>query len=313
MATTPNLSLYLWEPNEDFSGSQLQSNWKAIDRHDHGANGGAKLTSESLGKEIVTTEKIAEGAVTEVKLDSSIAHGIVPLGAVIAWYPPKEVNIPGGAFEICDGREWKAITNSLGYSSGKIPDLRNKFILGGTVAGIEGGVEKINFAHSHSVLPHSHSIPQHTHNISTDGAHNHGFFGEYQGYGGEYKSVEVTLKQHYTGPPGFKEEREFEEALEREAIILKAHFESGEPWGAKNFSIDQVRQRLKDEGKNKGEEEVSPLEIVCGTKGAHNHGGSTELSAPANTGSETALTNNELGEKNIMPPYYSMVYIMRVR
>lgn len=76
-------------------------------------------------------------------------YGTFPLGGIIMWSGPSSA-IPDG-WAVCDGR------NVNGYST---PDLRNRFILGGTSAGARGG--------STSVTITVDNLPSHSHLYAGD-------------------------------------------------------------------------------------------------------------------------------------------------
>lgn len=252
MFTTPNMSLVAWDQGlDDYDWDQLANNWVAVDQHDHSTGRGAKIPSGGIQDNAIITTKIQDGSVVQSKLaDNSvggpqiinnsvgtaeiadgavttpkIANGAVtsqkldpnflPLGTVIAWYRPSStVTLPTG-WEVADGRSWATVTNDWGVSTGNMPDLRNKFILGaattgtGTIPstppdiGVAGGAHTRALSHTHTTqghahahnhfvnnhshtigphqhtVPHSHTVNPHSHGISPAGAHNHGLSWRY--------------------------------------------------------------------------------------------------------------------------------------
>lgn len=86
--------------------------------------------------EAITTEQIADGAVTTVKLDPTAG---LPVGGVVMWWG-EEVDVPDG-FEVCDG---ELPTTPGALLVGPKPDLRDRVPVGlGTMAttvGETGGV-----------------------------------------------------------------------------------------------------------------------------------------------------------------------------
>ena len=103
------------------------------------------VLTDSIGNLQVTTEKIADRSVTAQKLAASI--NFFPTGGIVMWSGSTS-NIPSG-WALCDG------------SSGT-PDLRNRFIYGGSLTpGQTGGYETVKLnvsnlpAHNHKYV-HSH-------------------------------------------------------------------------------------------------------------------------------------------------------------
>lgn len=84
MIVTPNMGLIAWDQvNDTFSHQQLAANFIALDSHDHSPGKGKLIQSGGLAPlsvsaanlqdDVLTTEKIAEGAVTTSKLaDGSV-------------------------------------------------------------------------------------------------------------------------------------------------------------------------------------------------------------------------------------------------
>lgn len=316
---TPNIGLEAWDlGTDDFDHSQLANNWVAIDNHDHTPGRGLRISSPAIAPLNVLTEhiallnitqpllatpsvgtaqlfphsvtkeilaepavyaaNIANQQVTYEKLDPTV----LPLGSVIMWYRKSgETNLPGGGWEICDGRAWSSITNSLGYTTGTIPDLRDSFAIGADINGIVapsigagGGSNERNFAHSHNVDAHFHGVPSHSHGISLDGNHTHGFLGEDSNY-------HQLVQQLVRAPVA---ETEVRDALFNPGISLARTHES-------------VIQ------------EPSPLQYT----GAHSHGGATGASPEFSTTSTGTGTDTQLGDVDIRPSYVALLYIMRCR
>lgn len=316
MIETPNIGLEVWDQGkDDFSHSELASNWVAIDNHDHSPGRGAQLGSSSIKPgaittvllaaesvaagnikdEAVGTEQLAPNSVTSAIIapggveGSNIATGAVsadkleagvqPLGTVVMWYRKSgTTNLPGGGWEICDGRPWSEITNSLGYSTGHIPDMRNAMALGadingevGPSIGVPGGNNTVNLAHAHSVNSHTHGVPSHVHGIAADGNHGHGF----KAVDGNYYPAYSRFVRATGGNPPY-------------AGVL----------------------HLPQDPDSPGESEIpAPLEFT----GEHNHTGATAGSAPLNTAASGATTDNRLGGVDIRSQNVSLLFIMRVR
>lgn len=70
--TTANMGLTKWTAlNDHFNHSQLSDNFQAIDDHDHTTGKGLPVPSGGIASLAITTDKIADGAVTNAKLDIS--------------------------------------------------------------------------------------------------------------------------------------------------------------------------------------------------------------------------------------------------
>jgi hypothetical protein len=197
MINTPHMGLNAWDLGEDdFDHAQLASNFVTIDNHNHESGRGLPIGTNAIAAKAITTTQLAEeavhsgnvqkGAIGSEQIDSLF----LPLGVVIPWYTQGST-APGGGWEVCDGRAWSGITNSMGYSTGNLPDLRNKFVLGANLSGSpaegsSGGASTISLAHAHAVESHTHTVGSHTHSVvdhshsiglttSSDGDHRHGF------------------------------------------------------------------------------------------------------------------------------------------
>lgn len=224
--TTTNMGLKAWDLGTDpYSHSDLAGNMAAIDVHDHTSGKGVQIPTAGIANNAVTSAKIADGtivtadladnSVTSAKIvDGAIAtadiangaitaakiaagtitadklsSGVVLKGQVIAWYRVDPgVSLPA-SYEVCDGRAWSGVTNTLGpgdtnWTSGNMPDLRNKFILGAAISGTgsgtstppviggTGGSHTSDLSHTHTVASHTHTGPSHTH---TGPSHSHTF------------------------------------------------------------------------------------------------------------------------------------------
>jgi hypothetical protein len=183
---TANMGLRAWDEGDDlYSHGELATNFVTIDQHDHTAGKGVRLVTGSYTDRSVTRIKIALGAVGADEIEDGVigsdklTEGIVPLGIVDFWYrqSPTE-DVPTG-YEICDGRPWSTITNDLGYTTGNIPDLIDKFVLGAhptatPAIGGTGGSNTVDLSHTHTVTSHTHGVPAHAHTVP---AHSHGVNG----------------------------------------------------------------------------------------------------------------------------------------
>jgi hypothetical protein len=323
---TSNMGLIAWDLGDDpYDHSQLANNWTAVDTHDHTPGKGKLIPTQGIQDAAVTTAKIADGAVTPAKIpndsitstqlatnavgtveiqDASItkpklAAGIItgdiiepqflPIGTVIAWYRPNTgVAFPSGGWEVCDGRSWSLITNVWGVSTGNIPDLSNKFILGAGTTNLGTGASQnpdigtvgvvthtTSLAHSHTVNSHSHTVNSHAHVINSDGSHSH----DYSAGGGAVDppapitadSMQSNANRgndnYATGTPGVAE-----------AFAYKAHTHYGR----------------------------------TAANGSHSHGGTTAATS-GTTDAQTPGTDSQLGTLDKRPAYVGLLYIMKVR
>lgn len=124
-----------------------------------------------------------------------------PIGTIIMW--PAPTNPSSLYWRECNGQtllksEFPELFNLLNTTYGPatateftIPDLREKFVRGGSVAGETGGADTVTLtvpnlpAHTHDISSHSHNIGSHTHNITaqnqnalTSEAGDHSHFGD---------------------------------------------------------------------------------------------------------------------------------------
>lgn len=97
----------------------------------------------------ITAEKIAEGA---------IPPG-VPVGTVISWWrTDASTPLPAGEWAFADG----SIVNDPAspINGKKLPDLRNRFVMGvdSSQIGTNGGANSLEMSHSHTVNSHTHTV-----------------------------------------------------------------------------------------------------------------------------------------------------------
>jgi len=82
--------------------------------------GDNSVTSAQIADDNITTAKIAANAITTAKLDSTVSNSLVPIGGIIMW-SGSVATIPSSSWKLCDG-------------SNGTPDLRNRFVVGASVA-----------------------------------------------------------------------------------------------------------------------------------------------------------------------------------
>jgi hypothetical protein len=321
---TSNMGLITWDQGADpYDHAQLASNWIAVDTHDHSTGRGRQVPSAGIVDAAITSAKIADGAVIPTKIpDASITQAklavnsvgsaqiidgsvgapeildgsvgvaeldpnIVPLGTVIAWYRPNTgVSLPGGGWEVCDGRAWNTVSNAWGVSAGFMPDLRNKFILGAALTnigtgftqnpdiGMAGGTHSNDLTHGHTVNAHSHTVNAHSHVITADGNHFH-YYGSDNG--------SLTPPANPVGPTVQSIANRGNDNYQTAAAVAEAFaYKNHNHYGNTSLTPD------------------------------HTHGGSTGNATPG-TDSQSPGTNSQLGIQDNRPAYVGLLYIMRVR
>lgn len=215
MFLTINMGLTAWDQGGDpYDHNQLSNNFQKIDTHDHASGNGTQIPSGGLRDRSVTTTKIALQAVTAAELsDNSVSNAklqdnsvdsdkladdsvdtdkivdgavtadkidpdFLPIGTVLMWGLADD--LPGGGWEVMDGRPWSAISNAMGYTTGNIPDMRNRFPLGAALSGTGTGTttppgQNATGGSQSTDLTHSHTVSAHTHTITAGGLHKHMF------------------------------------------------------------------------------------------------------------------------------------------
>lgn len=239
--------------------------------------------TENIKPEAITDSLVKKETLTIDKFDP----GILPLGSVYLWWRyPGDTRVPGSLWEICDGRPWSEISNTLGpggapLTNGSIPDMRNHYPFGADLngsgapaIGAAGGAATANFAHIHDVRPHVHTVGNHTHGIFSDGGHGHNFVGN----------------QLRSRPNAFEE-----------GVTFKDVFD-----GNKSNSS----QSLYVAGFNSG---GADIEAPMSVSGAHSHTGVTGSAGAMATSAEGGATDSRLGTVSLNPPNVAFLFIMRVR
>lgn len=319
------MSLTIWDQGTDFyDHAQLANNWVTVDGHDHTPGKGKQIGTAAIADAAVTTQKIADNAITGQKIpDGSITQtelannsvgsaqiidgsvgtneildgsvtapkfdpDFLPIGTVIAWYRPNTgVNLPAGGWEVCDGRNWSSITNAWGVSTGTIPDLRNKFILGAALTNNGTGVTQnpdigqvgavthtTDLTHSHTVASHFHTVSSHAHTINPDGAHYH-YYGSDAGTLTPPTAPTIPIQQSIANRGNDNYQTASPIA---EAFAYKNHIHYGN----------------------------------TAQQADHSHGGTTAAASPT-TDSKSPTTDSQLGTHDKRPAYVGLLYIMRVR
>jgi hypothetical protein len=317
MQNTNNMGLVIWDqPQTDkFSHTDYDNNLTKIDQHDHTTGKGVQIPTAGIAPQAIDntrlapnavqqaniapgavgTTQIAAGAVTADKLavgdldfanitPGSVDPNFMPLGTIMMWWRPSGSSLlPGGDWEICDGRPWANVANAWGLTTGNMPDLRNRFPLGadinGSVApviGATGGSNTINVSHHHTVNPHHHHTPPHQHGIGPDGGHYHTLLSGYH----------LAMRQNCF-PVG---------------ITVK---------DTSNVNQNNNKYSLYIQGYNSATTDFqTDMDVV----GDHNHGGQTSASDPTlATDDQSPTTDTQLGSVTVVPAYLSLLFIMRVR
>lgn len=252
----------------------------------HKQIGFEEIWSENIAEKSVLNEHIANEAIDDRTIEQEtitidkLDPNILTLGSVILWYKYSVGAAPGNLWHVCDGTAWASIPNSLGLSSGFIPDLRERFVRGTDAnhTGEVGGSSSVNLSHAHSIssgsLEHSHTIGAHNHVIALDGKHHHTFEGGFQ---------IASRKNAFTNNIVLEGHKAALQSL------YLSEFHEGEEGG--NASMDQ--------------------------SGEHNHGGVTGLSAAFASGgsslSGSVATDTQLTNVSVTPPFVGLTYIMRVQ
>lgn len=346
------MNLISWDLlTDDFDHTQLDSNWKKIDLHDHSPGLGVQLSTASIAPSAITTDRLNNNAVTNSKMaddavstskiqDSAIATGkiqdsaitntkigsaavtidkmdpnIIPLGTVMMWWRgPSSGATPGGGWEICDGRAWSSVSNSLGLSTGNMPDLRNKFARGTDLVGVGagGGQSTANLAHSHNVGAHAHTVPAHNHHIPTDGNHNHLFGAKASVFNETIDYLEMWARAN-AFPIGLEIKTTDGEIHEGAYYSLYIKNLTADPAFGNRSPFDPGAIHTATPDPPQGNWETADGPLAVSFEGVHNHFGWTDGASPLTTSNNTASTDVQLGSVDITPPYVGLVYIMRVR
>lgn len=242
------------------------------------------ILNKHLASESVDDRTIKEETITIDKLDPNI----LALGSVILWFKYSPGAEPGDLWHLCDGTAWASIPNSLGLSSGNIPDLRERFARGSdlTHTGEVGGAASVNLAHAHNVssssLQHVHTVGSHNHVIGPDGRHSHTFAN-----GNFLHTRQNAFIQGLT--------------LEGHENLLESVYPASSEFNHDNERIPG------------GYDVPVPMDSA----GEHSHGGATGLSPAFATGgsslSGSVQTDTQLTNVSVTPPFVGLCYIMRVR
>ncbi len=325
MFSTPNLGLIVWDRDlDDYDKTQLAGNWQAIDNHDHSPGSGKLINTASIAANAITsgllapnsvseahiqdnsvdTDDIQDAAITASKLaPASVGPGpiapgaitrplldptIMPLGSVWLWWrQPGSGSLPGGGWEVMDGRPWNTIPNSMGLTTGSIPDMRGAFAQGadpfgasGPGVGVTGGQTSVDITHTHGSPAHTHGIAGHSHVIATDGDHMHTWLGGLHMYTRENAfNIGLTIKDW--------------DNVQRHNTYYSTYIKNTfVGWGG-NDLVDAITD--------------------MDSTGAHNHTGST-ANVPLTTYAAGDLpTGSAGGTVNLTPKNVGLLYIMLVR
>lgn len=326
---TGNMGLTIWDSlASQFDFTDLEDNFIAIDKHDHSPERGVQIstlglannavtqsklaplsvgtaqlqagaiTDETIAERTITGDKLAEGAITPDLLEAGsitfaqLDPNVIPLGYVAMWWrPPGSAAVPGGVWEIMDGRAWSSIENAWDLTSGNIPNMIDAFAMGtGTTSGVgignTGGSSTASLAHSHTVEAHTHNVPMHGHVINPDGLHWHTFMG-----GGNLatrqNAVPVATIFLTSWPNG-------------NSVSVNSYTAYFPPGSSTEI---QDYEGFSDDFNVKMDED-----------GSHSHGGATQSNGNFATGDAAPTTDTQLsGETDITPPYVGLCYIMKVR
>lgn len=357
MYTTQFMGLTSWDLITDyFDHTEMDTNWKAIDQHDHSAGKGLQINTGGIANNAITTGLIAPQAVTNAQLaDNAVATNniqnqavtnsqlgvgsvygnvipdgaitqpmldpnVIPLGFIAMWWRPSgSATVPGGGWEIMDGRPWSAITNSFGLSTGNIPDMRGYFAQGADITGanapgigMTGGNtgNTASLAHSHIVNAHTHGVPSHSHPISADGDHMHTWQGGLSvwartnafGGGDLYVGADPDGWNYPYNNVTFQA-RDGDWVTNNYYSMYIRNLTSKSPWGTYLASSNSAT------GQTDGNADMDHA-------GSHSHGWATGGSGTLQTdgGSGTITTSTQLGGSvSIAPQNVALLFIMRCR
>lgn len=301
------MNLRIWDLDDDpYAHDELAGNWNKVDLHDHSPGKGVLIGTTGIQNAAITGaliapnsissahiingtiqgEDIAAGTITKDLLAPEVLQLMMPLGSVVSWWRASgTVPIPVG-WEVCDGRNWASITNELGLSSGTIPDLRNRFLLGAGSGPAErelGGSHTRNFYHSHSVDAHSHTVGDHAHGIGGDGNHRH-YFPQDTGAASSLRTRRLTLPS----------------SLSPNDLAVSTD-------GGTGLEAVFVPNNTTPDGQN-GDT------IDMQTGGSHSHGGATGAAGAGSTSSDGSNTQPALSSsQDVRPAYFGVLFIMKVR
>lgn len=183
---TPYMGLTSWvASNDPYSHAQLSANWDAVDLHDHSAGKGKQvptggildgaITAVKLAANAVSSASIIDGTIQIGDLGSSLVDQLQPLGAVIFWWRPSGAQPVPSAWVVPYGQQLLSSQHDFaGGGTITLPDLTNRFILGGSASdvpgapatgsgtgtppaiGATGGGQTKDLSHSHTVNSHTH-------------------------------------------------------------------------------------------------------------------------------------------------------------
>jgi hypothetical protein len=211
---------------------------------------------------------------------------------------------------------WKICNAANHAANPTIPDLTNKFLRGADSSGTTGGND------SRSMTLTTSNLPSHNHgatglslsglNVSgltavSNGAHSHTVSGSAANEGGHIHTVTGTVDSggaHYHSFPNW--DRTFSGDGSKHGSLIEAGY------GVATTSSDGAHGHIFSNGTTSGGGHTHSLTGTAGSGGEHTHSISGDISGgtisglTANTGSGTALTID------ILPSYYTVVYIMKV-
>jgi hypothetical protein len=325
MFISPNLSLVVWDlENDDFESSDLANNWIEVDGHDHSPNKGVQIQSAgiaddsianfhlrnnsvgniNLQDDSVTGRNIAPGSITADEIapgslnGAALAFGsvaaaqldptLIPLGQVsMFWRPPGTNAVPGGFWELMDGRPWNSIENAWDLTAGNIPDTRGMFPMGADAVGTDGppiggtgGSGTADLAHSHNVDLHIHEIFPHTHDMSTNGSHFHTFGGGFSTWLRANSFASGITIYDFNG-------------TQRQNTFYSLYLKNYAPPGDGNVPT------TLDTG------------VAMDLQGDHRHIVTPTIAS--DTGETATGTDTQLGTTEVMPPFVGFCLMMRVR
>ena len=234
---------------------------------------------------------------------------ITPIGSVIAWHQQSHRSIPFG-WALCDGE----FVEGYGYT----PDLRGRFILGsGTGSGLTSRTHGDTGGHETHTLT-INEMPAHNHTMDTAGIHNHTVTGGSHNHvvdGGSHKhTVSGGSHTHTVSSNGshshsyqHRQPGTFNQCIggdgdctNRNIVYYPNSFPSYTTGsaGSHNHTVSGG----------------SHTHTVSSTAHTHTVSNTEHTHTVGNNGSHTHAINNKGGggAHNIMPPFFTLVYIIKV-
>jgi hypothetical protein len=326
---TTYMGLTAWTESDDpYSHVQFATNWNLVDTHDHTSGKGRQIptggivdhavTRAKLGEPCVDTTNYYDNSITAEKLSDSLLAAIVPLGLVYHFWSPSSAmpviwgdgRASGKLFELCDGRVVAQADHDFPVGASiTLPNLIARFVYGGPLSEVAqtGGNSAAAMAHSHTVNPHSHTVAGHTHTV---GAHAHSVAGDLNVAAHAHTFASGHQVHSRRNVPQTGDGSVSNNPLQFRDVATNVRTFSLQSLYIAGFAASSPPYAFDDE--------PAPMD-TAGGHGSHSHGGATGSSSPSTTASspgtdaQAPSTNSALGTVALLPPYYTLVPVVRVR